>query len=288
MKYRYWLSDLACLLWPSRAVQCKTLSAKMPVYSAIYFEIEGPVAVLTLNRPDSLNAMNAEMGHDIQRAVSEIESDSRVRVLILTGAGNVFCSGCGPGGPASENPNALAEYTQAWCDAMASIRASRVPVIVAVNGPVESDGILLALCGDWLLAADSAEFVGLPSAMDSAPDFGLSWFLPRVIGHLPNLDRKTSKEPVSAQQARQCGLINECLVQHQLLPRARELATQLAQGPTRALVASRRLVDEGASNSFEAQCRRELEVNRELRECFDAKEGIQAFLEKRPARFRGE
>ena len=260
----------------------------MSVYSAIHFEVDGPVAILTLNRPDDLNTMNVEMGHDIQQAMSEIESDRRNRILILTGAGKVFCSGRDPGGPSSTNPDAVAEYTQVWCDALASIRASRVPVIVAINGPVGRDGILLALCGDWLLAADSAEFVGLPSAMDSAPDFGLSWFLPRVIGHLPDLDRKTSKEPVSAQQARQCGLINECLVQHQLLPRARELATQLAQGPTRALVASRRLVDEGASNSFEAQCRRELEVNRELRECFDGKEGVQAFLEKRPARFRGE
>jgi 2-(1,2-epoxy-1,2-dihydrophenyl)acetyl-CoA isomerase len=244
----------------------------MPVYSAILFEVEGPVAILTLNRPDSLNAMNADMGVDVQRAVLEIESNSQVRILVLTAAGSVFCSGRGPEDPSSTTPDGLAKYTEVWGDALASIRASRVPVIVAINGPVEGDGILLALCGDWLLAADSAEFVRLPNAID----------LP------PGLNKLRSKEPVSAAQALQWGLLNECLEQQQLLPRVRELATQLAQGPTRALVASRRLVDEGASNSFETQCRRELEVNRELRECFDGKEGVQAFLEKRPARFRGE
>jgi 2-(1,2-epoxy-1,2-dihydrophenyl)acetyl-CoA isomerase len=260
----------------------------MSVYSAIHFEIEGSVAILTLNRPDSLNAMNTGMGHDIHRAMLEVESDSRLRVLILTGAGNVFCSGRDPGGLSSAKPDAVAEYTQIWCDALASIRASRVPVIVAINGPVESDGILLALCGDWLLAADSAEFVQLFSVIDSAPDVGLSQHFPGAIDLSPSQNRSANTESVSAEQALQWGLINECLEQHQLLPRARELATQLAQGPTRALIATRRLVDEGVTNSFEAQCRRELEVNRELRECFDGKEGVQAFLQKRPARFRGE
>ena len=211
----------------------------MSVYSAIHFEVDGPVAILTLNRPDDLNTMNVEMGHDIQQAMSEIESDSRIRILILTGAGKVFCSGRDPGGPSSASPDALAEYTQVWCDALASIRASRVPVIVAINGSVENDGMVLALCGDWLLAADSAEFVQLSSVINSPSDVGLSHFLPRAIGLPPGLNRSISRESMSAGQALQCGLINECLEQHQLLPRARELATQLAQGPTRALVATR-------------------------------------------------
>lgn len=260
----------------------------MPVFSAISFEIDASVATLRLNRPDALNAMNTEMGRDIQRAMLEIESNRQLRALILAGTGSIFCSGRHSGGPSSENPDALAEYTKVWCEALASIRSSRVPVVAAINGPVESDGIVLALCADWLLAAGSAEFLNLSGAMDSAPDFGLSRFLHHVMGHVPDLDAKIGKELFSAQQALQCGLINECLEQHQLLPRARQVATQLAEGPTRALVATRRLVDEGASNSFEDQCRRELEANRELRECFDGKEGVQAFLEKRAARFRGE
>lgn len=260
----------------------------MSVYSAIIVEVDGPVAVLTLNRPDSHNALHVEMGTEIQRAMIEIENDSRIRALILTGSGSVFCSGRDPGNPSPTSPDATANCTEAWCCALASIRASRVPVIVAINGKVVEDGILLALCGDWLLAANSAEFVHLFSAIDSAPNVGLTQYIPRAMGRPPSLKTMISKEPVSAEQALQWGIINECLEAGQLLPRARELAAQLARGPTRALVATRQLVDEGASNSFEAQCRRELEINRELRECFDGKEGVQAFLQKRPARFRGE
>jgi 2-(1,2-epoxy-1,2-dihydrophenyl)acetyl-CoA isomerase len=138
-----------------------------------------------------------------------------------------------------------------------ALHACRVPIVTAVNGVAADGGCTLALRGDLVLAARSATFV-------------------------------TAKDSVSAEKALARGMINECLEPETLLPRARELATGLAQGPTRALALTRQLVDEGANNSFEAQYRRELEVNRELREAFDGKEGVQAFLEKRPARFRGE
>jgi 2-(1,2-epoxy-1,2-dihydrophenyl)acetyl-CoA isomerase len=261
----------------------------MSVYSsAIQFEVEGSVAILTLNRPESLNAMNADMGADLKRAVLEIERSSQVRILVLTGAGSVFCSGRDPEDPSSTNSDGVADYIEAWGDALASIRASRVPIIVAINGPAEGDGILLALCGDWLLAADSAEFVRLSSVIEPGPDIGLSLHFPLAVGLPAGLITEISKEPVSAAQALQWGLVNECVEESQLLARAREVATQLAQGPTQALVLTRQLVDEGIGNSFETQYRRELEVNRELRESFDGKEGVRAFLEKRPPHFRGE
>jgi 2-(1,2-epoxy-1,2-dihydrophenyl)acetyl-CoA isomerase len=259
----------------------------MASYNSILFEVDGVVATLTLNRPDNHNALNLEMSHEIQQALRVIELESNIRALILTGAGGDFCSGHDHGDLSQSEPNALADYSKAWHSSLAGIRACCVPVIVAVNGSAIGDGCLLALCADLLFASYSAEFVHPSPHSDVLPDLGLSPLLPQLIG-LFGSHHMTTNERVSASQALQRGIINECLEEGQLLSRAREWAAKLAEGPTRALTMTRQLVDESPGNSFEAQYRRELEVNSELRECVDSKEGVQAFLEKRPARFRGE
>jgi 2-(1,2-epoxy-1,2-dihydrophenyl)acetyl-CoA isomerase len=260
----------------------------VPVYNAILFEVDGPVATLTLNRPDCLNALNFEMGEDIQQAMQLVEHDSSIRALVLTGAGRGFCSGQDLGDRAPPDSDIVEIYTKAYFAVLACIRASRVPVVMAINGSAAGGGFSLVLCGDLLLAAQSAEFVQEPSRIGIAPDLDSSYLLPSAIGRARSLEMMMANEPVSAEQALQWGMINECLDDEQLMPRARELASTLAKGPTRALAMTRQLVDESEGNDFEAQYRRELEVNRELRDCFDGKEGVQAFLEKRAARFRGE
>ena len=243
----------------------------MPAYKSVLFQVDGSVVTLTLNRPACLNALNEDMCHEIQQAMQTIEQDHSVRALIVTGAGNGFCSGQDSGAGEPSIPGTRSAESHPYSRALDSLRSSRVPVVMAINGIAAGTGFSLALCGDVLLAANTASF--LPSA---TPD-GLAHSSSMITGH----------DPVLTQQALQQGVINECLRGDELLSRARELANKLAQGPTRALVLTRQLLDEGADSSFEAQYRRELEVNQELRESHDGREGVQAFLEKRPARFRG-
>ena len=256
-------------------------------YKSIQFEVVDAVATLTLNRSECDNVLTAEMDNEIQQAMKEVEGNTCIRAVILTGAGRSFCVGRAKSDGMSPGSDDGANFSQEGSGALASVRASRVPVVVAVNGIAAGTGFSLALCGDLLLAAGSASFVQLPEQFGIEPNLE-SGSLFHAVGRPGSLGMLKTDEPVAAEKALRWGLINECLEDGELQTRAREWAEALAQGPTRALVMTRQLVDEGTDNSFEDQYRRELETNRELRESRDGKEGVLAFLEKRPAQFREE
>jgi 2-(1,2-epoxy-1,2-dihydrophenyl)acetyl-CoA isomerase len=138
------------------------------------------------------------------------------------------------------------------------------------------------------MAARSAKFIQVFSRIGLIPDLGSTWLLPRAIGRTKALKIMMTNETVMAETALEWGMITDCFDDDQLMPQARELAAKLAKGPTRALIETRAMVDEGNDNDFAQQFRRELEVNSEMRDTFDGKEGVNAFLEKRPTAFRGE
>ena len=256
-------------------------------YKSIQFEVVDAVATLTLNRSECDNVLTAEMDNEIQQAMKEVEGNTCIRAVILTGAGRSFCIGREVSEGISPRSGDAADFAQEGFDTLASVRASRVPVVVAVNGIAAGTGFSLALCGDLLLAALSASFVQLPEQFTIEPNLE-SGSLFHAVGRPGSLGMLKTDEPVAAEKALRWGLINECLEDGELQTRAREWAEALAQGPTRALVMTRQLVDEGTVNSFEEQFRRELQTNRELRASYDGKEGVQAFLEKRPAQFSGK
>jgi 2-(1,2-epoxy-1,2-dihydrophenyl)acetyl-CoA isomerase len=235
------------------------------IYHSILFEITGTVATLTLGSTDGRNSLNEDTMSEIRHALRVVEEDREIRALLVTGAGLVFSAEveAGPGGVSEVSAVLLAESNETL---LASIGDCRVPVVMAINGLAEGRGCSLALAGDWLLAADSARLVSSE----------------RVIHGIP------FEDSLNAADAEHRGLINECLDGRALLPRARELAATLAKGPTRALAMTRKLVDASPGRTFEEQYRSELEANQKLRESVDGKEGVQAFLEKRAARFCGE
>ena len=260
----------------------------MSDYAFILFEVEDQVATLTLNRPDALNALTVEMMAEVRLAMAEVEADKDIRARIFTSAGRGFCSGQDLKNRPAEGTDIVELYCDVYLGVFEGIRTCRVPVIVAVNGIAAGGGFSLALNGDIVMAARSAKFIQVFSRIGLIPDLGSTWLLPRAIGRTKALKIMMTNETVTADMALEWGMITDCVDDDQLIPRARELAAKLAKGPTLALMSTRNMVDEGNANTFAQQFRRELEVNSEMRVSFDGKEGVNAFLEKRPAAFRGE
>ena len=260
----------------------------MSSFKDILFEVQDRVATLTLNRPEALNALTFDMMYEVQEALSRIENDNEIRALILTGAGRGFCSGQDLRNRPSGDVDIVEAVMDCYFGAMNAIRTARVPVIVAVNGTAAGAGFSLAMVGGIAMAARSAKFIQVFSRIGLVPDCGSTYLLPQIIGRGQALKAMMTNDPITAETALEWGLISDCLDDGALLPAAQELAAKLAKGPTRALVETRALVDEIEGDTFERQFRRELEVQAEIRLSHDGQEGVNAFVERRPAVFRGE
>lgn len=247
----------------------------------------GSVGRLTLDDPATLNALTPQLLRDLAEAIGEMTAAPAVRALVLTGAGRGFCSGqnlkAGDVFPEGVLEGVMAHY---W-PAFRALRECSVPVVVAVNGVAAGGGCSLALAGDMIVASRSASFIQVFSRIALVPDLGSTWLLPRLVGRQRALDMMLLNEPLSAERAHAWGIVREVFDDAALLPGAMALAARLAEGPTRALVATRRLVDEGEHATYEAQFRNELVAQSALRVGPDALEGRAAFAERRPPRFTG-
>lgn len=248
---------------------------------------DGAVGLLTLDEPATLNAMTPDLLGDLASAIGEMTHDSEVRALVLTGAGRGFCSGQNLKASDALGSDIAAGVMRYYWPAFAALRECRVPVVVAVNGVAAGGGFSLAMAGDIILAARSASFIQVFSRIGLVPDLGSTWLLPRLIGRQRALELMLLNEPLSAERALEWGLVRQVVDDDRLLEEAMKLARRLAEGPTRALIATRVLVEESEQASYAAQFRREIEVQAEIRTSEDALEGRKAFVEKRKARFTG-
>ena len=250
-------------------------------------ERDGAVALLTLDEAASLNAMTPDLLGDLAKAVAEMSTDPGVRALILTGAGRGFCSGQNLKAFAGLGDDLVGGVTRHYLPAFKALRECRVPVVIAVNGVAAGGGFSLAMAGDMIVAARSAKFIQVFSRIALVPDLGSTWLLPRLIGRQRALELMLLNEAISAEKACEWGLVREVFDDAHLRAGALALAHKLAQGPTRALVATRQLIEESEHNDYANQFRRELELQTEMRVTADAREGRQAFIEKRAAQFVG-
>jgi 2-(1,2-epoxy-1,2-dihydrophenyl)acetyl-CoA isomerase len=248
---------------------------------------DGAVAVLTLSEPASLNAMTPDLLGRLGTAIGETTGDPAVRALVLTGEGRGFCSGQNLKAAEALGTDIVAGVMRHYWPVFQALRECRVPVIVAVNGVAAGGGFSLAMSGDIILAARSASFIQVFSRIGLVPDLGSTWLLPRLIGRQRAFELMLLNEPLSADRALEWGLVRQVVDDDRLLEEAMKLAQRLAQGPTRALVATRRLIEESEHASYSAQFRREIEVQADIRQSEDALEGRNAFVEKRHARFSG-
>jgi len=251
--------------------------------------LDGPVAVLAYNRPEVLNAMSPESLAEFGEALDVIEDPaSGVRCVVLTGEGRAFCAGANLRERASgDAPEAGAVLDTSYHPILRRLRDLRCPLITAVNGPAAGGGMAFALMGDLIVAVRSAYFMQAFRRIGLVPDCGSSWLLPRLVGRARSLELSLLGERLPAEKALEWGLINRVVDDGEALNEAMKLARELANGPTVALGLIRRLYAESNENSFEEQLDLERQFQRAAGRASDFAEGVQAFLEKRPARFTG-
>jgi 2-(1,2-epoxy-1,2-dihydrophenyl)acetyl-CoA isomerase len=246
---------------------------------------------ITLNRPDKLNALNAEVLDALSTAFDAIEADRSCRAVLLTGAGRGFCSGqeLGPAiMPSAAGPPDLAPIADAYHRRLVRrVRALPLPIVCAVNGVAAGAGANIALACDIVLAARSASFVQAFVRIGLVPDCGGTFFLPRLVGEARARALAMLGEPVSAAQAEAWGMIWKAVDDAALMPQAEELASRLSAGPTEAFALMKRAFAASASNGLDAQLDLEQQLQGAAGRTADYAAGVQAFVAKRPPVFTG-
>jgi 2-(1,2-epoxy-1,2-dihydrophenyl)acetyl-CoA isomerase len=254
----------------------------------VLFETRDAIATLTLNRPQRLNAIVAPMRQRLGECLAQIESDPSVRVVLLTGAGRGFCAGQDLNERrADEQPDITRSLRANYNPLIMRLRNLRVPSVCAVNGIAAGAGASLALNCDIVVAAQSASFLQAFARIGLAPDCGSTYLLPRLAGSARAAGMALLAESISSEQAERWGLIWRCVADADLAVAARELAARLAQLPPRALAGIKRALNASLSNSLQRQLDLEAEIQGELGTSEDYREGVRAFLDKRPALFTG-
>jgi enoyl-CoA hydratase/carnithine racemase len=270
------------------------------MYQQISYEVTDPIATITLDRPQVLNAWTTRMGADVKHALAQAEGDGRVVGIVLTGAGRGFCAGADLNDLKSisegrrdvdDDPELVSDPGDAT---MASFRGTytyvasvRKPVIAAINGPVAGMAVPIALACDLRFASDRASFTTSFSRRGLVAEWGISWLLPRLVGTAHALDLLFSARKIDAAEAERVGLVNRVVPHDELLPFVRAYVEDLAANCSPASMAiMKRQVWQHWTAALDGA---EQEAVRLMLESFgrpDFREGVMSFMEKRPPRFR--
>ena len=259
----------------------------------LLFERADGVATITLNRPDKLNAFTTELHRELAAAFDAVEGDGTIRAVLLTGAGRGFCAGqdlaeraaiLAAGGKV-EGGKAL----ETWYNPLVRrLRRLEKPVVCAVNGIAAGAGANIALACDIVLAARSASFIQAFCRIGLVPDAGGSYVLPRLVGMARASALSLLGDTLPAEQAAQWGLIWRVVDDDKLMAEATALAQHLARQPTRALALIKQALNASFANTLDQQLDLERDLQASAAATADFREGIAAFIEKRPARFVGK
>jgi 2-(1,2-epoxy-1,2-dihydrophenyl)acetyl-CoA isomerase len=261
-------------------------------YQTIQLEMSGAVCVITLNRPESLNALTLEVAYEFKAAVADAR-ERVARAVVLTGAGRAFCAG----GDLREMQKLAQqegkveaffdEPLRALNECLLLIRQTPLPFIAAVNGAASGGGCNLALACDLVVAGESARFNQAFIRVGLSPDCGGTFILPRLVGWRRATELLMTGDVVSAQQALEMGMINAVVADAELMPRAMSMAEKLANLPTLAIGKIKVLLEASATNDYAGQLELEREAQIQSGLTKDFREGVSAFIEKRSPKFTG-
>lgn len=258
----------------------------MSEYNNIHFELsESGIARLTLNRPDKLNSLTEEMFEEIRSALIKVQTTSGVRCLVVTGAGRGFCAGQDLGDLDFSNLSDTVEKN--YNPLVRSLTSLDMPVIAAVNGVAAGAGANIALACDIVVAASSASFVQSFSKIGLVPDAGGTWSLPRLVGGPRAMALAMLGDKVSAQQAADWGMIWMCVDDAEMPDVVNRMAEHFSTAPTTGLAFMKKLIRQSWDNSLDAQLDLERDFQAAASQTNDFREGVDAFLNKRPPEFKG-
>jgi 2-(1,2-epoxy-1,2-dihydrophenyl)acetyl-CoA isomerase len=258
--------------------------------TSVEYAIEGEIALIMLNRPERLNAIEATLSDGLVEALGRAGRESRV--AILTGAGKAFCSGADlgtllPDYETEAGPDLAALLDQVFHPAVNAILECAVPVIGAINGAAAGAGLGIAFACDLRVMAEEAFLTSAFTAIGLVPDSGATWWLPHTLGVSRALELALTNRRLTAPEARELGLCVDVVPADQLLDRARDLALTMADLVPDALVSTRRLIRGAAGSTFTEALLAERAEQGRLGRTPEHREGVMAFTEKRKPRFRG-
>ena len=258
-------------------------------YSTIKLDIGDRLATVTLNQPDKLNAVSRRMAGELKDCWQSLAGNDSVRAVLLTGAGRGFCAGADLSDP-DRAQGAMADsgaaLEQLFNPMIRTMRALPKPIIAAVNGVAAGVGMSFVLASDIAIAGRSASFLQAFARIGLVPDGGSTWFLPRLIGDARARAMAMLAQQIPAEKAQAWGLIWDVVDDAALMDTATALARRLADGPM-ALASIKTALNAAHGNDLSAQLDLERDLQRELGRSEDFKEGVAAFLAKRPAQFKG-
>jgi len=252
-------------------------------------EASDGVLTLTLNRPDALNSFTVEMKEALLAALKDAARDKEVRAIVLTGAGRAFSAGQDL--KERQGPDVAdlgTELRLRYNPIILAMRRLEKPIVAAVNGVAAGAGISVAMACDIILAADNATFIEAFTRVGLVPDTGSTWFLPRLVGQAKAAEMMFTAEPLDATTAASLGLVNRVVPADKLADEAHALAAKLAQSAPIALALTKRALNRSFEMNLEQALDYEAQLQSVAGRSADHKEGVAAFVEKRPANFKGE
>jgi len=257
--------------------------------SFILSQIEEQVLKLTLNRPNKFNSINREMALELQAQLDNAYTDDNIRAVYITGEGKAFCAGQDLSEVADpKGPGITKIVEEHYNPIILKIRNLEKPVVCGVNGIAAGAGANIVLACDVIIAANSASFIQAFSKIGLIPDSGGTFFLPRLVGFQRALALCLLGDKVNAVEAQQMGMIYKAVEDEFLQSEGMQIATMLAKMPTKGLGLTKRLFNQGLSNTLEQQLKAEGELQTLAAGTYDYKEGVSAFLEKRNPIFKGK
>lgn len=265
-------------------------------YKEILVEVQDYIAVVTLNRPQKLNAYTDLMGEELTHAYTSLGQRGDVRVIVMTGAGRGFCSGADVSAVFQKQIDEQGQETVSRSRGIVHPRAGLhytlyncpKPTIAAINGVAVGIGLTLTLLQDIRIMAEEASVGAIFARMGLMPELGSTFMLPRLIGLAKALELTYTARTVKAKEALEIGLVNQVVPGEGLMAAVRETAGQIAALPPLALAVSKRALHQGAENDFDAAVQTETFGLDYLFKTQDHKEAVAAFLQKRPAQFKGK